>query len=97
MAYNAKILSSQEKAMDEYLRRQRAGTDFNQMYHQFDANNRGRKEDGRSIVRLQEPFKMPLTGMGPRHVPSSTPATPTGRRRNNNGGSGRNGSPQHSR
>lgn len=91
MAYNAKILSSQEKAMDEYLRRQRAASDFNQMYHH---QPRSSKEDGRAIVRLQEPFKMPLTGMGPRHVPSSTPATPTGRRRNNNGGSAsRNGSP----
>ena len=73
MAYNAKILSNQEKAMDEYLRRQRA----EQIYSKSS-----------SAVRLQDPFKMPLTGM----VPSSTPATPTGRRRNNNSGS-RNGSP----
>ena len=36
MAYNAKILSSQEKAMDEYLRRQRASAEqhINQIYHQ---------------------------------------------------------------
>ena len=111
MAYNAKILSSQEKAMDEYLRRQRASAEqhINQMYHQnqYDGTNRhtrggtngGTKEDGRSIVRLQDMqqhvVKMPLTGMGPRHVPSSTPATPTGRRRNNNigGSDSRNASP----
>ena len=34
MAYNAKVLSSQEKAMDEYLRRQRANAEqhIHQMY-----------------------------------------------------------------
>ena len=90
--------------MDDYLRRQRASAEHQMIYQhqqQFDGRHRamGTKEDGRGIVRLQDmsnaPIKMPLTGMGPRHVPSSTPATPTGRRRNNNGGSdsSRNGSP----
>ena len=118
MAYNAKILSSQEKAMDEYLRRQRASAEqhIHQMYHQphqsYDGTNNGTngtvrhriatgKEDVRgTMVRLQDMQhqngpKMPLTGMGPRLVPSSTPATPTGRRRNNNivGSNSRNASP----
>ena len=110
MAINAKILSSQEKAMDEYLRRQRAATaeqHLNQIYQTPDPRHRaiGTKEDGRGIVRLQDmghgpsmghnnPIKMPLTGLGPRHVPNSTPATPTGRRRTNNtGNESRNGSP----
>ena len=102
MAYNAKVLSSQEKAMDEYLRRQRANAEqhIHQMYHQspyMDPRHRaiGTKEDGRGFVRLQEPgatsssvAKMPLTGV----IPSSTPATPTGRRRNPHPNT-RNGSP----
>lgn len=92
MAYNARILSSQEKAMDEYLKRQRANAEqhIHQMYQSpyIDPRHRaiGTKEDGRGIVRLQDqqqPAKMPLTGLGPRCVPSSTPSTPTGRRRNN--------------
>ena len=95
MAYNAKVLSSQEKAMDEYLRRQRANAEqhIHQMYQSpyVDGRHRalGTKEDGRGgFVRLQEPAKMPLTGV----IPSSTPATPTGRRRNPQSNH-RNGSP----
>ena len=104
MAYNAKVLSSQEKAMDEYLRRQRANAEqhIHQMYQSpyMDPRHRaiGTKEDGRGFVRLQEPgasttttssvAKMPLTGV----IPSSTPATPTGRRRNPHPNT-RNGSP----
>ena len=94
MAYNAKVLSSQEKAMDEYLRRQRANAEqhIHQMYQSPYFDNRHRailsaKEEGRGFVRLQEPVKMPLTGV----IPSSTPATPTGRRRNPQ--CNRNGSP----
>ena len=53
MAYNAKVLSSQEKAMDEYLRRQRANAEqhIHQMYQSPYADGRhralGTKEDGR--------------------------------------------------
>ena len=102
MAYNAKVLSSQEKAMDEYLRRQRANAEqhIHQMYQSpysaaEAARHRavlGTKEAAASggFVRLQEPTaKMPLTGV----IPSSTPATPTGRRRNLPQSNQRNGSP----
>ena len=98
MAYNAKVLSSQEKAMDEYLRRQRASAEqhIHQMY-QRPYDGRHHSVGTREAVRLQEPVvKMPLTGLGPRHgqaIPSSTPATPTGRRRNHNESHSRNGSP----
>ena len=53
MAYNAKVLSSQEKAMDEYLRRQRANAEqhIHQMYQSPYVDGRHRalstKEDGR--------------------------------------------------
>ena len=104
MAYNAKVLSSQEKAMDEYLRRQRANAEqhIHQMYqspysaaeaarHRAAAGVLGTKEAASGgFVRLQEPTaKMPLTGV----IPSSTPATPTGRRRNLPQSNHRNGSP----
>ena len=101
MAYNAKVLSSQEKAMDEYLRRQRANAEqhIHQMYQSpysaaEAARHRavlGTKEAAAGgFVRLQEPTaKMPLTGV----IPSSTPATPTGRRRNLPQSNQRNGSP----
>ena len=105
MAYNAKVLSSQEKAMDEYLRRQRANAEqhIHQMYQSpYSAAEAARhraaagtsKEIGSTsggFVRLQEPTtaKMPLTGI----IPSSTPATPTGRRRNLPQSNHRNGSP----
>jgi hypothetical protein len=107
MAYNAKVLSSQEKAMDEYLRRQRSTAEqhINQMQHAgpygaIDPRHARAHREG--IVRLQDvgqqPVKMPLTGVGPRLVPSSTPATPTGRRRNNQQDSNsRNGSPSRYR
>ena len=73
MAHNARVLTSQEKAMDEYLKRQRMTAEHQlqqRYYHQ---------------QQKQPAKKMPLTG-GMRQPPvpaytASTPATPTGTRR----------------
>jgi hypothetical protein len=74
MAHNARVLTNQEKAMDEYLKRQRLAAE--QQLHQRYTHQQ---------QKMISTKKMPLTGgMRQSPVPSytaSTPATPTGTRR----------------
>ena len=82
MAHNARVLSSQEKAMDEYLRRQRAAAEQHIVRPGDQVVHLGGNE---GMLSLQDPYmmsapRMPLSGMLP-SAASSTPATPTGTRR----------------
>ncbi len=80
MAHNARVLSSQEKAMDEYLRRQRQAAE----QHIQQANCQLMQHNNSNVVRQQPPGEAVKT-VENLFPASSVPATPTGSRRHNNG------------
>ncbi len=69
MAHSARVLSSQERAMDEYLRRQRAAAE----HHIQQANNQIILRQQQQNIQHQQAY-----------LPQSVPATPTGTRRSEN-------------
>ena len=75
IAHSARVLSSQERAMDEYLRRQRAAAE----HHIHQANQQIIRQQQQ--MHMQQQLQQQMQGG---FLPQSVPSTPTGTRRSDN-------------